>query len=141
MPQHTLYINMANIKNMETAQVVLNHKNITTEKSFFGLKTRIIYTPTGTAVKAEEYELNPNMGDKLIKILNTPEEKLEKAVAAAGKVETSQIGHYHLETFISEDKAFAAMQIFRFVDFVNVPASDLVIYEGNSAAILADIIK
>lgn len=126
---------------METAQVVLNHKNITTEKSFFGLKTRIIYTPTGTAVKAEEYELNPNMGDKLIKILNTPEEKLEKAVAAAGKVETSQIGHYHLETFISEDKAFAAMQIFRFVDFVNVPASDLVIYEGNSAAILADIIK
>ena len=92
-------------------------------------------------MKAEEYELNPNMGDKLIKILNTPEEKLEKAVAAAGKVETSQIGHYHLETFISEDKAFAAMQIFRFVDFVNVPASDLVIYEGNSAAILADIIK
>ena len=139
LPQN-LYENMANIKNMETAQQVLNHKNIAIEKSFFGLKTSIKYIPTGSNVKAEVYELTPNMGEKLIKILNTPEDKLEKAVAAAGKVEFSQIGHYILETFVSEDQAFVAMQVFRFVDFVNVPASDLVMYEGNSAAILAGVL-
>ena len=105
---------MANIKKMEMAQAIFANENISVEKTFFGLKTKLTYKPTGSAIKAEEYDFTPDMGERMLKIIKTPANKLAAAIHDAGKIATTPIGHFHLETCVSEEGQWAAMQMFRF---------------------------
>ena len=124
---------MANIKKMEMAQTIFANENISVEKTFFGLKTKLTYKPTGGAVKAEEYDFTPDMGERMLKIIKTPANKLATAIHDAGKIATTPIGHFHLEACMSEDGLWAAMQMFRFTDFKYQPETEVIYFDGENA--------
>lgn len=124
---------MANIKKMEMAQAIFANENVSVEKTFFGLKTKLTYKPTGCAIKAEEYDFTPDMGERMLKIIKTPANKLAAAIHEAGKIATTPIGHFHLETCVSEDGQWAAMQMFRFTDFKFQPETEVIYFDGENA--------
>ena len=132
---------MANIKKFDMADALSAEINISVEKGFFGLTTRYVYTPTGSQLVGFTRDFTPEMGEKMERVLNTTEKDLAHAISQAGDIRTTPIGHWHLEACISEDHRFAAVQLFRFIDFKNTPATEIRIYEGEAAAQIAAVLK
>lgn len=132
---------MANIKKMEMTQAIFANENISVEKAFFGLKTKLTYKPTGSIIEAKEYDFAPDMGEKMLKLLKTPAEKLESAVANAGDIASTPIGHFHLEIIASADGQFTAMQMFRFTDFKFQKESEIIYLDAKNANLIMSIIK
>lgn len=131
---------MANINNMEMAKAVLANENIVVEKTFFGLRTKFTYKPTNSTVEGREYEFTPSMGERMLKLINTDDSKLETVVANTDKITTTHIGHYRLEICTSADNKFTALQMLRFVDFKYQPESDVKFYEGKNAELILSVL-
>ncbi len=129
---------MAKVKKLDMGAEVLNNNNITTRKSFFG--ETVIYTPTGSKVKGHQFEYTASDGQILQSLLNAPEAKLEKLVEGArGKLAVA-IGSTRLDMCVSADRQFAAFQLFKFLNLTYQRDSEVKIYEGASAKLLADLI-
>lgn len=131
---------MANIKKMEMAQAIFANENISVEKAFFGLKTKLTYKPTGCSIEPKDYDFAPDMGEKMLKVIKAPAGKLEAAVANAGKIATTPIGHFHLEVCQTTDGQWAAMQMFRFQDFKLQPETDIIYLEGKDVQLIMGLL-
>lgn len=125
---------MAKIKKMTIGEAVLNHNNIQVKKSFFG--TKVIYTPTGCAVKGYDREYASSDGELIKSILTAPDGKLEQAVNKAKGKLTPAIGNARLEMCFSSDGQFAALQLFKFQSLAYHPDGGTKIYEGDDAKLL-----
>ena len=132
---------MSSIKSMEIAEALSNHQHITIKSSFFGLSRKVVYEPTQSPVKADIQEYTPTQGEQLERLLALPTDKLKKELQEKGAPATAPIGQYRLETCLSADGQFAAVQLFRFSDFSYKPTSDFIAFEGEDAAILSSLIK
>ncbi len=128
---------MAKVSKLDMAQEVLSHSNITTQKTFLGEK--VIYTPTGSKVKAYQREYSTSDGELAARLLTAPEGKLEQMAAKARGVIKPAIGSIRIDMCISADRQFAAFQVFKFVNLVYQRDSDVIIYEGYNANLLADV--
>ena len=132
---------MANIKKMEMAQAIFANENISVEKTFLGLKTKLTYKPTGSPIEAKEFDFTPDMGEKMLKLLKTPAEKFDAAIANIGNIPSTPIGHFHLEVIASADGQFTAMQMFRFADFKFQKETEIVYLDAHCAEQIKSIIK
>lgn len=128
---------MANLRKLEMGQEVLNHSNITTQKSLLGEK--VIYTPTGSKVKAYQREYSSSDGQLAQRILNAPEGNIEPLVAKARGVIKAAIGSTRIDMCISTDRQFAAFQMFKFLNLSYQRDSVVKFFEGDSAKLLADL--
>ena len=128
---------MAKVSKLDMAQAVLNHSNITTQKSLLGEK--VIYTPTGSKVKAYQREYTSSDGQLAQRILAAPEAKMEPLVAKARGVIKAAIGSTRIDMCISADRQFAAFQVFKFLNLTYQRDSDVRIFEGYTANLLADL--
>ena len=128
---------MASITKLDMSAEVLGHNNISTQKVIFG--TKVIYTPTGSKVKAYQREYADSDGKIVQRILSVSEEKLEKEVAQARGIVSPAIGNTRLDMCISVDHQFAAFQVFKFANLSYHRASNVKIFEGSSAQLLANL--
>lgn len=67
---------MPSLNNMEMAAAVAANKNIEIKKTFFGLKTQVIYTPTGSPVDCYRKEYAPDAESSLGRMLDNTGDKL-----------------------------------------------------------------
>jgi hypothetical protein len=128
------YFNM-NIKNLKMADVIFSNDKISLKKSF--LSTSVIYTPTGSTVKAIGEEYNQDGGNKIEAVINAKDENLEAAVNEAAGVKSAAMSCIRLEGCISADHEFVALQLLAYKDLRYTPITDVRIYEGKSAEIVS----
>lgn len=129
---------MAKVSKLEMAPQVLNHSNITIQKSLLGEK--VIYTPTGSRVKAYQREYASSDGQLLQRIFNTSDDhQLEALVEKARGVVKSAIGSTRVDMCISADRQFAAFQMFKFLNLSYQRDGNVRIYEGYAANLIADL--
>ena len=102
---------MASLSNMEMAAAVAANKNIEIKKTFFGLKTQVIYTPTGSPVDCYRKEYAPDAESSLGKMLDNTGEKLAEAAKNVADIKEVDMGNVRLEAALSRDHQFAALQI------------------------------
>ena len=69
---------MPNIKNLEMAAAVSATGCIAIRKSLFGLLQYAVYEPTQSKVKCIIQDYSPSEGDKLLRLLGMPIDKLQK---------------------------------------------------------------
>lgn len=128
---------MAKVSKLEMAPQVLNHSNITIQKSLLGEK--VIYTPTGSRVKAYQREYASSDGQLLQRIFNASDDQLEALVEKARGVVKSAIGSTRVDMCISADRQFAAFQMFKFLNLSYQRDGNVRIYEGYAANLIADL--
>lgn len=129
---------MASIKNLEMAEALSQHQHIAIKKSLFS--TKAVYTPTQSTLDITTQEYTPADGERMEHLLSLPLPKLEAELQAKGKPATTPVGHFRLEAAVAKDRQFAAVQLFRFVDFEYKPASELCIAEGTEAESLIKLL-
>ncbi len=120
---------------------ILSHADISVQRSFFGMRQSAVYQPTQSAVKAERYEFSPEAGAKVEKLLKCTPEQLEQERRSGTKIEKTQLGNVLLEACVSDDKQFAALQLFRYGNLKYNPVTDVQIYEGDNAALISSFFQ
>ncbi len=70
----------------------------------------------------------------------TPEQ-LEQERRSGTKIEKTQLGNVLLEACVSDDKQFAALQLFRYGNLKYNPVTDVQIYEGDNAALISSFFQ
>ncbi|MGN0068848.1 MAG: hypothetical protein ACI350_03875 [Prevotella sp.] len=128
---------MANIKHFEMAESFAINPNISIRKSFFGLFQTVIYNPTQSPIQAVLKEYTMEMGQRVERLLECPDEQLEERISKSEKIEEAQIGNMRLEACVSRDRQFAAYQLFRFSDFKYQPVTRMKVYEGKAAELIS----
>ena len=132
---------MTKIKKLEMAAAVSNEKDITVTESFFGLCEKAIYTPTGSRIKANIYEYSQNDGERLITLIDSGIEELEKQIGQGVIVKATPVGHIRAEVCVSSDRQFLALNILRFSNFKYVPVGDPRLFRGHDAQIACRLFK
>lgn len=130
---------MANFDKLEMTQELLSHKNLSVVSSLFGLSKKLIYTVTGSTVKAVKNNYNAEAVSHLMRVLESDAHGLASAVKAcrAAKVE---IGNIELDACISQDKQFVALQLLQFGDYMYRPISKVAFFEGADAELVSQIL-
>ena len=131
---------MANINHLEMASAFKALPQVEIKKCFFGLSTSITYQKTSSKIRIIQNEYDAVNGKMLEELLYTSPEKLAEDGAPAKDIKKSSIGNYRLDVCLSDDKQFLATQLLRFVNFNYVEITDMKVFEGKAAEIIAEII-
>lgn len=123
------------------AEELLANPNISVRKSFFGLVTNYIYTPTGGKIKVVQKNYNPGDGDIIKHMLSLGVDGFKKGLKSKGLPEPIAIGNMQLNICFTKDHQFLAMQMEQFVDYLYKPTTDLVVAEGEDAQQILDAFK
>lgn len=127
---------MSSIKNLEMAAALSAYQHIEIKKSlFFG--TKAIYTPTQSQTKAVILEYTPSEGERVVRLLDMPLDKMVAEIQEKGKPVAGANGNFRLELCLSDDRQFCALQLFRFGDFQYKPVFEPRFYEGKDAEAVA----
>ena len=108
---------MENISKMEMATALFNQIYIKTEKTFFGLKTKITYAPTNSLVVGTSLEFAPAEGQKAKAILEASPAELNAVLQKNGRPQTGENGNMKLNLCYSRDHEFAAFHLQQFSGF------------------------
>lgn len=108
---------MENISKMEMATALFNQIYIKTEKTFFGLKTKITYAPTNSPVVGTSLEFAPAEGQKAKAILEASPAELNAVLQKNGRPQTGENGNMKLNLCYSRDHEFAAFHLQQFSGF------------------------
>lgn len=126
---------MANIKNLQMWNTICADARIGVSKSLFGFCNKVVYNPTNSVVKAKVLEYSSEDGKRIKHLLESPIEKLATLVGES-LLKPTLNGSCLLEVVASQDGAFAAIQLFQFSQLNYIPATDVMIYEGNDASLV-----
>ena len=126
---------MANIKNLQMWNSICNNSCISVKSSLFGLNATAIYQPTQSAIKVETLEYNPETGDKLKRIIESPKDELDKAIGLFRPQPTVN-GNYLLEKLSSQDGQFTALQLLQFHQLSYEPVTEVLLFEGKDAEVI-----
>lgn len=128
---------MASLSQMEIGSSLVKYPSIELHKSFLGLKKTLVYSPTSEKISLETYEYTPDKSSKIEQILKADNSTLQQVVEKTGEIEKAATSNLRLELAFSEKQSFAAVQLFRFVDFQYQPVTEIRYYEGDSAKLIA----
>lgn len=122
-----------NIAKMEMASALFNQIYIKTEKSFFGLKTKVTYAPTKSNVVGVTLDFNPTEGQKVRAILEADQSELIAILKKEGRPVTSDNGNLRLNLCYSQDHEFAALHLQQFQGFEYRTVGKIRFATGNEA--------
>lgn len=131
---------MSSINKLEMASALLKNSHISIHKSFFGLKQKAIYVPTGSKLTVMVNEYDNENAALVENILNTEDARLENEIRRSGVIKSSPIGGLRLEVVITADHQFVAAQTFRYIDLRYKAVTTFRIFEGKSAEIFSTIL-
>lgn len=129
---------MTNIKNLQMWDSICNDTRIGIVKSFFGLRSKIVYLPTKSEIDVKEVELTPNDGHRIKAFLETPHIGLAKVISGF-RPEKVDLGNYMLELCVSRDGNFAIAQLFQFVQLRYEPVTRVIAFEGEDARVFGQM--
>ena len=132
---------MAKIINLGMAEELIANPHNSVRKSFFGLVTNYIYTPTDGKIKVVQKNYNPGDGDAIKHMLILGVDGFKKGLKSKGLPEPIAIGNMQLNICFTKDHQFLAMQMEQFVDYLYKPTTDLVVAEGEDAQQILDAFK
>ena len=121
---------MANIAKMELASLLFQKECIRVEKSFFGLKTKVIYTPTNSPLVGKILEYDTVNGKKVLEYCNASPAQVENLLKNEGRPESCSNGNTRVFLCYSADRKFASVQIFQYSNFEYRAVSDVKFFEG-----------
>ncbi|MBO5632695.1 MAG: hypothetical protein J5965_26885 [Aeriscardovia sp.] len=130
---------MANIKNMQMWKTICNDTRFSVSKSFFGLKTTIVYLPTNSVIDGRTVDYLPSDGERVRKILTSPKETLAEAIGDF-RPEYAANGNYVAEVCESRDDAFIAVQLFQYSQLRYDAVTEPVIFTGDETQLLKQIL-
>lgn len=131
---------MANINKIEMGKTVSALPYINIEKSFFGLKQTICYKPTNSEVQIVQYEYAADNGATIQKLLNTKPAEAAALIEKVRMLDKAPMGNFRLDACVSADKQFVALQLFQYSNLMFHPATDVKIYQGEDAKLMASIL-
>lgn len=131
---------MANIKNTELGKTLAADPRITIKSSLFGLVTKSVYTPTDSPLAVYRFEYPADKGDKVARLLSLVGEPLKQAAAEIKTLKTDGIGNTRLEACVSADQQFAALQLFRYSNFLPTPMTKVIVFEGDDAKTIGGLL-
>ena len=123
---------MASINKLEMMKSPALSELFKVSKGFLGFGAKATYVPTGGSVTAAVYEYSLADGETLERTLRQPKEQVVEKLTTA-KMTPQHMGNARLEVLKTDDGAFLAMQLFRFVDFGFKSVSDVITFEGAEA--------
>ena len=126
---------MSSIKNLEMAAALSAYQNIEIKKSLFS--TKAVYTPTQSQAKAIILEYSPSEGERVVRLLDMPLDKMAAEIQEKGKPVAGANGNFRLELCLSDDRQFCALQLLRFGDFQYKSVFGPRFYEGKDAESVA----
>lgn len=131
---------MANINHLEMAAAFAALPQIEIKKSLLGFKTNIIYTPTHSKIHIIQEEYDTNNGKALQEIILADSEHI-KDIVTKSNITKASIGNVRLDACISEDNQFVAVQLLHFVDLTYAPVTEMKVFEGDIAEVIAKVIR
>ena len=105
---------------------------ISIRKSFFGLRTTAVYSPTDSIIDARILEFSSDDGEQLKRILCAPSEDRSKAVDNFCPKPIIN-GNYLAEVCASRDRVFGAVKLLQFSILNYEPVTDTLVFEGDDA--------
>ena len=131
---------MANIKNLQMWKSICADSRIGISKSFFGLKTSITYLPTQSVINAKILEYAQKDGERLLRILQTQQDKLSEAVSDFHPKEVYN-GNYMLEVCSSSDGQFVGLLLKQFSQITYEPVTEALFFEGDKAKAISRLFQ
>ena len=131
---------MANIKTLQMWDSICADSRISISKSFLGLKTTATYVPTQSIIDVKIIEYTQKDGERLLRILQTQQEKLNEAINDFRPKEVSN-GNYLLEVCKSRDGLFVCLLLKQFSQITYEPVTDALIFEGDKAKALSSLFQ
>ena len=128
---------MTSIKKLTMAPTVMANPHISVQKSFFGLFSKAVYTPTGSPVTASRHEYAVDYAPFFRKLLTASSDELTKLAGSNNK--QAPLGNVMIETCLSADGQFAAIQMLQFTNFTYEPVAQARVLEGTDAEKVASL--
>ncbi len=130
---------MANIKSLQMAKELSADQRINIKRTFFGLSTTAVYTPTQSTMDAFRQDYTADESSSLKQLLACPDGQLENLIANYTGLTKATMGPTRLEAAISRDHQFAAVQLLGYSDFEYVPLTDVRFFEGHDAELISSL--
>jgi len=127
---------MENISKMEMASALFAQIYIKTEKKFFGLMTKVTYTPTNSPVVGVCLDFSPAEGEKVKAILGAAPSEFYAVLKKEGRPVTTANGNFRLNLCYSQDHQFAALHLQQFSRFEYHSVSEIRFAAGDEAKMM-----
>ena len=131
---------MANIKNLQMWNSICADSRIGINKSLFGLKTTATYLPTKSVIDVKIAEYAQKDGERLLRILQTQQDKLSEAVSNFHPREVYN-GNYLLEVCKSSDGQFVGLLLKQFSQITYEPVTDALFFEGDKVKAISSLFQ
>ena len=128
---------MASINNLEMAETIANNSNIKISKGFLGIGSKATYTPTNSKLNAVINYYSAEDAQAYVKLINAAETEIASLAKKVTPPAKLSISNYRLETCVTDDKQFVAIQVLSYADFRNTPICDVKYFEGEAAQAIA----
>ena len=129
---------MANIKNLQMWKDICANNHISINKSLFGLRTTVVYNPTGSIIDARVLEFSSADGEQVKHLLNSSSMDLAKIIGNFRPKPISN-GNYMAEVCTSRDGNFLAVKLLQFSVLNYESVTDVIIFEGSDASIIGKL--
>ena len=120
---------MANINHFQMIDNLKKDTRVTFKKGLLGLGSKRIYNTTQSNIKAYKKEYDASVGEQILKTLSLS----TTDVKATEKFPQKDLGNYQLELFVSDDKQFLAVSLYRYEDLCYKPVMEQKVFEGKDA--------
>jgi hypothetical protein len=129
---------MANIKSLQMWENICNDSRIGVSQSLFGLRTKAVYLPTGSELKAGTMGFSRSDGMKLQQILLSLHEG-QRCSLDGFQPKPVPNGNYMVEVCYSDDDSFLAIQLFQFSRLSYEPVTDVLVFEEDDARFVGSL--
>ena len=130
---------MAKIKNLHMADAVISNNDIRVTSTFFGLGEKATYLPTGSRITAHVYDYTASDGERMASLLSKSIDEIAQFVKNGNIVANVPIGNVRAETCVTADNQFLMVQLLRFIDFDYRPMTDVQVFVGSDAEVVASL--
>ena len=130
---------MAKIKNLHMADAVISNNDIQVTSTFFGLGEKATYLPTDSRITARVYDYTASDGERMASLLSKSIDEIAQFVKNGNIVATVPIGNVRAETCVTADNQFLMVQLLRFIDFDYRPMTDVQVFVGSDAEVVASL--
>jgi hypothetical protein len=124
---------MANINHFQMSENLKKDTRISIKKGFLGFGSKMIYNTTQSEIKAYKQEYDASVGEQIRQTLSLSADD----VKTAEKFPQKDLGNYQLELFVSDDRQFLAISLYRYEDLCYKPIMDIKVFENREAEVFA----
>lgn len=130
---------MAKIKNLHMADAVISNNDIQVTSTFFGLGEKATYLPTGSRITAHVCDYTASDGERMASLLSKSIDEIAQFVKNGNIVANVPIGNVRVEACVTADNQFLMVQLLRFIDFDYRPMTDVQVFVGSDAEVVASL--